>query len=286
MRKPAIYTRLVVAWTLVLVATSCGPSPAAAFDKASEYWRGLKGPGYIEASVLAPVITPMSNQAGVHYLIDKMDNGVEGETEIAALCLAIIYEILLDSPSEESRRLRDPIEKSKLLELAAVYANKGSNEAIRHTLAVFVKRPKKEAATPSEVRVSGAETWMIGGRRYKIHDTRINMRHPKGPMFTVVLDQSRGVVARTINPIIEIPPADVIAKYAFDHGYFGKAQDIRLVGEKIPLQNRMAVYVGRKTGAGFGAIGSTDGEFSLQNLGKPENGKTADRPTEEEPGGR
>ena len=275
MKKQVMHSYLVAAGLLVLLITGCGSRHSAAFEQASAYWRGLKGPGHIDASVLATLIQPMFNQRGIQYLIDKMERGTEEESEIAVLCLVPIYEILLDVPSEESRQLRKPIEKSRLFELAAVYATNGSNEAIRDTLTAFVKRDTKEAATSREIPVSGAETWDIAGRTYKIHHTHIDMRQPKGPMFTVVLDQSRSSISKMIDPVTEIPPKKAIAKYAFDNGYFGKAQEIQLAGEKIKLQNRISVWVGQATRDGFGAVNIPDGEYSLQDLGIPAKEGTA-----------
>jgi len=267
MKDYTIYNRLIILVLFVLAAMGCGPSHFTTFEKASEYWRGLKGVEYIDPSAVAKVTGPMISQTGIQYLIDKMERGTGEKSEIAVLCLSTIYEILLDDPSDESRRLRGPIEKSKLIEQSAFYADKGSNEAIRYLLAAFVKRPKMEAVTPRQIAVSGPEQWVISGRSITIHDTCIYMRDPKGPLFSVVVDKSRNPIAEMIDPVPELFDLKAIARHAFEKGYFHKAQEIQFAGQKLKLQDRIDLWIGQNSRDGYGAVRSFEGGYSLQDLG-------------------
>ena len=261
-------TGLFVVLVILLLsgAAGCRPSYPSAFKESAMYWRGLKGPGGIDSAELANRIAPMINPGGVGYLLDKMDRGSEDEREIAVVCLATIYEILLDNPDEESRRLREPIDKSALLKKVAVFAEKGSNEAIRSVLLQFGKMPKREAVTPAEVPVSGQETWTVGGRTYRIHDTRIMMRSQKGPLFVVVIDQSRGAIHQLIDSEPEVAPRRAIAKYALDNGYFRKAKEIRVGGTGIELQDSIDVWFGGKARDGYGTVSSFEGGWDVREL--------------------
>jgi len=164
--------------------------------------------------------------------------------------------------------LRGPIEKSSLLEKAALYARKGSNEAIRESLSAFGKMPKREAATPPAVSVSGEETWTVDGRTYRIHDTRIMMRGQKGPLYVVVVDQSRGALSKMVNSEPEVVPRKAIAEYALDNGYFAKAKKTRVAGAVTQLQDRIDVWTGGKTPSGYGVVSSFEGGWDIRELVK------------------
>jgi hypothetical protein len=276
MMKTSVHTCLIVAGVLTLVTTGCRTPHFAAFGEARQYFSELKGPMY-DVSVLARLVSRMSNEAAIQYLIDRMDYGTGTEPEIAALCLATIYEVTLDNPSAESRKLRETIEKARLLERSVVYADKGSSEAIRRVMASFVKMPKHEELTPAMVAMSGPETWEIEGKKIAIHSTCIYMRNPKGPVFSVVVDRSRNSITRMIDPMPKPLDGKAIAKYALDKGYFRRARETQVAGQSVKLQDRIAIWIGQNTSDGFRTVGFHDGGYRIDELGGPVNKESANQ---------
>jgi len=260
---------IVIAGLLLLGTAGCKPSYPSAFRESATFWHGLKGGG-VDSALLARCIAPMVNPGGIEYLIGKMNSGSDKEREIAVVCLATIYGVLLDAPGDESRRMRGQIAKSALLEKVALYAEKGSNEEIRESLSAFEKMPKREAATPLEVSISGEETWIVDGRAYRIHDTRIMMRRPKGPLYVVVVDQCRGAPSEMVNAEPQVLPSKAIAEYALANGYFAKAKEARVAATVTQLQDRIDVWTGGKTPSGYGVVSSFEGGWHIRNLAREE----------------
>ena len=94
------------------------------------------------------------------------------------------------------------------------------------------------------------------------------MRGQKGPLYVVVVDQSRGALSKMVNSEPEVVPRKAIAEYALDNGYFAKAKKTRVAGAVTQLQDRIDVWTGGKTPSGYGVVSSFEGGWDIRELVK------------------
>ena len=110
------------------------------FTDACRYWVNLDGAQTVEASRLAGFVKVFLNVDGIEYLLEKMNSKLPNESQVATVLLMLNYEVLIQTDTDESRRLMQMIKRSSFMDKAREYSISACNSAIQESLEMFLVR--------------------------------------------------------------------------------------------------------------------------------------------------